>query len=81
MLSLGFIETAGDHRFFSMRLNSRQSLRTRVSRGTGHRTIGEDVISGVARDLRITRAFLYQLVRGEKGRVDYLNELRRKGLL
>ena len=35
----------------------------------------------IARQMRITRTFLYQLVRGEKVRDDYLNELRRKGLL
>ncbi|MSQ27434.1 MAG: hypothetical protein EXR51_04760 [Dehalococcoidia bacterium] len=81
LLHLGFTQTEGDHRFFELMLNSRRVVRTKFSRGTGYRTIGEDGVSTMAGNLRISRAFLYQLVRGEKDRDDYLNELRRKGLL
>lgn len=78
---LGFAQTEGYHRVFCLTIEGRTVAKTKMSRGTGHRTVGEGIVSDVADELHITRAFLYQLVRGEKGRDDYLNELRRKGLL
>jgi len=78
---LGFAEQAGDHRWFVLYHQGRFVLRTKTSRGTGHRTIGEPMVREMARELRINRLFLYELVDGAKTKDDYFAELRRQGLI
>lgn len=81
LLALGFQVDESDHRRFILYHNGKPLIRTMLSRGSGHRTVGEDVVAQIARQLQISRGFLYELVRGTKKRQDYLIRLRDLGLL
>ena len=80
LLDLGFVAIESDHEMFNLRLG-KALLHTKLSRGRQYRSIDEPLVAEIARQLHITRAFLYQLVWGEKGRDDYYGELRRQGLI
>jgi len=79
--ALGFREEGGDHRFFILYWRERRVVRTKTSRGTQQRTIGERLAAEIAHEMRISRATLSDLVAGTKTKDDYLAELRRQGLL
>lgn len=81
LLALGFIEVSSRHIQFHLVVNGVRVASTMVSRGENARTLGEAMVSTIAKDIGVSRAFLYQLVRGEKGRDDYYTELRRQGLI
>lgn len=78
---IGFVVSQRDHRVFELYFGGRRIVYTKTSRGTGYRTLHEPLVAEVARQLRIPREFLYELVRGTKTREDYLDELRKQGLL
>ena len=80
LLDLGFTATESDHEMFDLRVGT-ALIHTKLSRGRQYRSIDEPLVAEIARQLHITRGFLYQLVRGEKGRDDYYAELRRQGLM
>ena len=81
LLGLGFSLEDRSHRFLVLLVDGRTVAKTMTSRGTSHSTINESMLSKIVQEMHITRAFLYQLVRGKKKREDYLDELRRQGLL
>ena len=81
LLELGFTVDERDHERFRLFVNGRPVARTHVSRGSKYRTMDESILADIARELHITRRFLYQLVSGEKTREDYLDELSQQGLL
>lgn len=81
LLILGFSRSERRHRFFELFIGGRKIAQTEVSRGTSHRTISDNLVAKVARDLHISRAFLYELVRGTKTKEDYLNWLKERGLV
>lgn len=78
---LGFVSSERDHEVFELYVNRRHVIFVQVSRGWAYRTLGEPILAKIAREMRVTRPFLYELVRGTKTREDYLEELRKHGLL
>ena len=62
-------------------MNRRRVIYVQVSRGRAYRTLGEPILAKIAREMRVPRAYLYELVGGTKTREDYLDELRKQGLL
>lgn len=81
LLLLGFSRSERRHRFFELFIGGRKVAQTEVSRGTSHRTVSDNMVAKVARDLHISRAFLYELARGAKTPEDYLDWLRDRGLI
>lgn len=78
---LGFVLSERDHEVFELYVNRRRIIYVQMSRGWAYRTLGEPILAKIAREMRVTRAFLYELVRGTKTKEDYLDELRKQGLL
>ena len=78
---LGFQEDARDHHVFTLYVGGRKVAETKTSYGTSHRTIGDRLGATMARQLHISRQFLYDLVRGDKTPDDYFAELRRRGII
>ena len=81
LLALGFEPSQRDHELFELYVGGKRVARTKLSRGSEYRTLSENVIATIARQLRISRAFLYELVAGNKTKADYLGILREQGLL
>ena len=81
LLALGFVVDEREHERFRLLVDGRRVARTQVSRGSKYRTMDESILADIAREIHITRAFLYSLINGEKTREDYLDELRRQGLI
>lgn len=70
-----------DHEVFLLEVDGKRVARTKLSRGSSHRTLDEPLVAEIARQLHISRSFLYQLARGENTPADYLAELRRQGII
>lgn len=81
LLALGFELSQRDHEVFELYVEGARVARTKLSRGSEYRTLSEPAVAAVARQLRIDRAYLYELVRGTKTKDNYLDELRRQGLI
>ncbi len=79
--SLGFSQDNREHRKFFLRKNGKTIAVTMTSYGSGYRTLSEDLVSTVARQIHVNRRFLHELVQGSKTREDYLNRLREQGLI
>ena len=70
-----------DHRYYRLYVNGRYVLKTKVSVGTGHQTIGPDVVSQMAKQLRVPTSFLRDLDACTKSLEDYLQHLRASGVV
>lgn len=68
-----------DHRVYRLRIGGRLVAQTKVSRGTGHDTIGEDLVKAMARDLGVPTPFFRGLVSCTKGFEEYRELIATKG--
>ncbi|MDO8692347.1 MAG: hypothetical protein Q7R39_20435 [Dehalococcoidia bacterium] len=78
---LGFHGTEGDHRRFSLYVGGRLVAETMTSHGTGHKTIGDNLVAKMARQLLVPRMLFVELVRCTKTRMDYLQVLASRGII
>ena len=81
LLKIGFVVSEHDHRVFILMVGGQRVLDTKTSRGSGYRTLGDDLVAEIARQMHISSSLLRQLVRAEKTADDYLAALRAQGLL
>lgn len=51
-----------DHRVYRLIIDGQPVARTHVSTGTGKRTLGDDLVASMARQLHVTPAFFRQMV-------------------
>jgi uncharacterized protein YgbK (DUF1537 family) len=80
--TLGFQREETHHHYFKLWVNGRLVVATKTSHSPKFRTIDDSLLAKIARqDLRISPAFLRDLLAGRKGRDDYLADLKAKGLL
>ena len=79
----GFEPVGGDHTFFIYYSASgkKSSVRTKTSRGTGHRDIADGLVSKMARDCRITTGEFRDLVACPLSRETYEGRLLEQGLV
>ena len=78
---LGFRVEEGTHRIFILRIGGKIAAKTRISRGNQYRTIGNSLISEIARQIHCTRSLLERLVTGSATREDYLQNLVSRGII
>lgn len=71
----------GDHRYYYLFINGRKVARTHVSTGTNSRTLGDNMVSTMARQLNVTTSFFREIVNCTKTRDQYLQQLRDQDLL
>lgn len=74
----GFQSDSGDHRVFIYysKDGRRTPVRTKTSHGTSTRTIGDDLISQMARQCHVTRGDFLRLVDCPMSREEYEGKLR-----
>ncbi len=71
-----------DHDFLFLQCDGMtQAVFTKVSRGTGHRTIGDPLLGRMARQLRLSKGGLLDLVDCPMTGTQYLDHLKRLGIL
>lgn len=70
-----------DHRRYELVINGRRVVRTMVSRGSGHRTLSNDIVSKMAKQLQVTTPFFREVIICTKSREDYLEKLREQELI
>jgi hypothetical protein len=68
-----------DHRFYDLVINGQRVARTKVSRGSGYKTLGDDLVSKMARQLYVPTPFFRELINCTKSRDEYLGILRDQG--
>jgi len=72
----------GDHDFFFFRFpNLTRPVYTKVSRGTNYRTISDDLLGKMSRQLHLTRAEFDALVDCAMEKPDYITVLKSRGVL
>lgn len=78
----GFRLKGGDHRFYHLYVGEeRQAIFTKVSTGSEHRTIGDDLLAQMARQTKLTKAEFTRLVECSLSGPAYVELLRGRGLL
>ena len=78
---MGMEMTQRDHRVYKLHYQGSFVAQTKVSRGSGHVTLGRELVSAMARDLQIPSRFFRGLVDCTRGLDDYLQHLRDEGAL
>jgi hypothetical protein len=70
-----------DHRFYLLVVNGKPAVRTKVSTGSGYRTLGDDLVGAMARQLNVPIPFFRDIVSCAKGQDDYLQHLSKTGVI
>ncbi|MCX6020786.1 MAG: hypothetical protein NTZ05_03470 [Chloroflexi bacterium] len=78
---LGFDLVETHHREYLFRVQGRVVARTRISRGSSYRTLDDSIVAEVAKQLKVDRRFLLDLVAGKRSRDEYLDRLREQGIV
>lgn len=69
---LGMTKDERDHRVYTLKIDEMTIARTKISTGTGHRTLGDNLVSAIARQLRVSSQDLIGLVQCTISKEDYL---------
>ena len=81
-VKLGMERDERDHRWYRLVVEGRVVARTFVSTGSKkYKTLGDDLVAKMAKQLHVTTPFFTGLVRCFKSRDDYLQQLRDQGLV
>lgn len=76
------LDDRGDHRVYRLHVDGAFVLKTKLSRGSAsHRTLGDDLVSAMARQLRVTTPFFRELTQCTKSHDDYLQHLQDAGII
>jgi len=67
--------------FFFVHGGLRRAVFTKVSRGSGYRTIGDDLLGKMAKQLQLTRGDFDLLVACPLGEAEYVEKLVTRGVL
>jgi len=70
-----------DHRYYDLLIDGRRVAWTFVSTGTGHRTIGDDIVSQMAKQMSVNRSFFVEMIRCTRSRDDFIGSLRESGYI
>lgn len=70
-----------DHRRYDLIIAGKRVARTMVSRGSGYRTLGDDLVGRMARQLHVTSPFFRELISCTKSRDEYLSKLKDQNLI
>lgn len=75
-----FQRLEGDHRIFVLQVAGKL-LKTKTSHGSGHKAIGDLLLSQMAKQLFVPRQFFVELVKCTKSKADYLQFLAAHGIV
>ena len=70
-----------DHRIYVLRVGNRRVARTKVSTGTGSRTVGDNIVAEIAHQVGVPTPFFREMVGCTKSLEDLLGFLRLTGRL
>jgi hypothetical protein len=65
-----------DHRRYRLIIDAQFIAQTHVSSGTKYRTLGQDLVAAMAKQLHVSPQFFRDIVTCTKSRDDYLHKLR-----
>jgi hypothetical protein len=78
----GFLEEDGDHRFYKLMVEGKYTgIMTKTSRGKKYKTLSDDLVSLMARQLKLTKKQFVDLVNCPLTLDEYVALLRRSGEL
>jgi predicted RNA binding protein YcfA (HicA-like mRNA interferase family) len=75
----GFAEEDGDHRFYKLKVGERYTgIFTKTSRGKKYKTLGDDLVSAMAKQIKLTRKEFIDLVSCPMSHEQYLALLKER---
>ncbi len=78
---LGMTMDQRDHRVYKLYVADQFVAQTKVSRGSGHETLGRELVSAMAHDLNVPVRLFREIAGCTKGLDDLLQHLRDEGAL
>jgi hypothetical protein len=76
----GFVEEDRDHRFYALVVEGHYTgIMTKTSKGTGHKTLGDNLVGLMARQLKLTKKQFVDLVTCPLSLDDYVALLKQTG--
>lgn len=75
------VDSKRDHHFYELCIDDQWVLQTKVSTGTGYRELGDSLLAQIAKQLRVDKRQLTDLVNCPMGYDEYIEHLRMKGVL
>lgn len=75
------LESGRDHRFYVLRANGKVISRTKVSTGTKYKTLGDDLVSAMAKQCKVTSKQFLELVNCTMSRDQWVSHLLTQGFL
>jgi hypothetical protein len=82
LLKKGFVleDSGKDHRYYKLHLNGKYTgIVTKVSRGSGYKSLGNDLVSMMARQVKLKTAEFCDLVQCPMSAEKYVETLRERG--
>jgi hypothetical protein len=79
LLKKGFYQKNKDHMFFYFKKND--AVFTKISRGSSYKTYGDDLLSKMSKQLRLTKQELLNFIDCPLNKENYLEILRTKGFI
>lgn len=78
----GFVREDRDHRFYFLYVDGKYTgIYTKTSRGKGYKTLGNDLVSAMAKQVKLSKPQFVELVSCTLSREEYLNLLREQDAL
>lgn len=82
LLKKGFKQRENDHAFFYFYYNEKQTkIRTKLSHGSGHSDIGDNLLGLIAKQLKLTKKELLSYIECHIKEEQYAKILSEKGIL
>jgi hypothetical protein len=74
-------DSTRDHRYYELYIDGQWVLQTKISTGTGYREIGDTLVARIAKQLRVDKRQLTDLVDCSMSYDDYVAHLRVNDML
>lgn len=76
----GFTLEPGDHRYYRLYVGAKKTaICTKVSMGSGYKTLGDQLVSAMATQLKLTNKEFHRLVDCDMSGEEYLKAMRDRG--
>lgn len=75
------IDSKRDHRFYELYIDDQWVLQTKVSTGTSYSELGDPLLAKIAKQLKVSKRQLTDLVNCPMSYDDYIEHLRMNGVL
>lgn len=75
------LDATRDHRFYELYVDGQWVLQTKISTGTGYATLADPLVARIAKDLRVDKRQLNDILNCPMSYDDYIDHLRERGVL